>query len=169
MGSQGQTGKMSKLACLPWVCDCSSQAKAKVCDGLSLHGTPACTELSQFTPRPKAAGLWRLIRKLLVPLVSVTQRRCRRLPMSPGCTSCPGLPVTCPADVLDASGKERVVLHPPGFFLRACLSDIGCLALIAGPDSQILFRDQTSSFKPNANILDNQTLPCKPMLSSQPS
>ena len=31
MRSQGQTGKMSKLAGLPWLCDCPSQAKAKVC------------------------------------------------------------------------------------------------------------------------------------------
>jgi hypothetical protein len=130
---------------------------------MSLHGAPACTEPSQFTPQLKAAGFWGLIRKLLVPLVTVTQRRCRRLPMSPSCTSCPGLPVTCPADVLDASGKERVVLHPPGFFfLSACLSDIGCLALIAGPDSQILFRDQTFSFKPNADVLDNRPFLANP-------
>lgn len=31
MRSQGQIGKMSKLAGLPWLSDCSSQAKAKVC------------------------------------------------------------------------------------------------------------------------------------------
>lgn len=132
---------------------------------MSLHGAPACTEPSQFTPRLKAAGLGGLIRKVLVPLVTVTQRRCCRLPTSPGCTSCPGLPVTCPADVLDASGKERVVLFsplPPFFFLSTCLSDIGCLALIAGPDSQILFRDQTSSFKPNADILDNRPFLANP-------
>lgn len=78
--SQGQKGKMSEHVGLPGSVTVHHRPRPVACAGSSPCGASVCKEPSWFTPWSKSAGLRGLMPKLLVPLVTVTQRRYRRTP-----------------------------------------------------------------------------------------
>lgn len=99
--------------------------------------------------------------KLLVLLITVTQGQCSRSPHVSRLHILPW-PARDLAQQMSLmlQRKNKLSSTHPGFFffffLSTRLSDIGCLALIAVPDSQIPFGDQTSSVRPTGDILDNR-------------
>ena len=158
MRSQGQKGKMSEHVGLLGSVTVPHRPRPVACAGSSLHGAPVCKEPSWFTPRSGSAGLRGLMPQLLVPLATVTQRRYSRAPHVSRLHILPWPAHDLAQQMaLMLQRKNESSSTHPGFFFKALVwSDIGRLALIAVPDSQIPLGDQTSSFKPNADILDNR-------------